>query len=165
MAAGLPLSRQRGPNPAKPPTRAAAPPPNRGNLFRQQAPAASVDKVGRSAIHRPLVLPRLPDRRRPDPLLPAQRTQRAGPRPRSPRRLALSLLLLFEKASPTQKPCAYEHMRSRISATASMACSDPGCPVVLLEVQVHPDSNSQHRLAAQTYRQPSWRKTSFTAAV
>jgi predicted transposase YdaD len=33
-----------------------------------------------------------------------------------------------------------------------MACSGPGCPVVLLEVQVHPDSGFQHRLAAQTYR-------------
>jgi predicted transposase YdaD len=33
-----------------------------------------------------------------------------------------------------------------------MACSGPGCPVVLLEVQMHPDSGFQHRLAAQTYR-------------
>ena len=42
-----------------------------------------------------------------------------------------------------------------------MACSGPGCPaarnrqpefLVLLEVQMHPDSGFQHRLAAQTYR-------------
>ena len=33
-----------------------------------------------------------------------------------------------------------------------MACSGQGCPVVLLEVQMHPDSGFQHRLAAQTYR-------------
>jgi len=33
-----------------------------------------------------------------------------------------------------------------------MACSGPGCPVVLLEVQMHPDPGFHHRLAAQTYR-------------
>ena len=33
-----------------------------------------------------------------------------------------------------------------------MECSGPGCPVVLLEVQMHPDSGFHHRLAAQTYR-------------
>jgi len=94
----LPLSRQapqpeqttqppaanEAPNPPSP-SRAAAPTPSRGYLFASKCP-------------------------RPDPLTTAQHSrsrQRAGPRSRRPRRSALSLLLLFEKASPTQ-PCGYE---------------------------------------------------------
>ena len=33
-----------------------------------------------------------------------------------------------------------------------MACSGPGCPVVLLEVQMHPDSGFHGRLSAQSLR-------------
>ncbi|QPN71497.1 DUF2887 domain-containing protein [Synechococcus sp. CBW1108] len=33
-----------------------------------------------------------------------------------------------------------------------MACSGPGCPVVLLEVQMHPDSGFHRRLSAQSLR-------------
>ena len=94
--------RQRDPEPTKPLTGRS---PNlKPRLpFRQQAPAASE--------YRPLVLPGFPERPRPDPCAPprlSRRRQRALPRPRRPRRSPLSLLLLFEKASPTQKPCGYE---------------------------------------------------------
>lgn len=166
MAAGFPPSRQ-----APQPEQTTQPPPA-SNTRRQQvphglqpqpkaaatfSPASSRSECRQSrpeAIHRPLVLPRLPERPRPDPLTPGRHSrsrQCAGPRPRRPRRSALSLLLFFEKASPTQ-PCGYEPLKSRSSATTSTACSGPGCPVVLLEVKMHPDPGFNNRLAAQTYR-------------
>ncbi len=90
--------------------------------------------------------------------------QRAGIRPRHSRRSALPLLLLFEKASPTQKPCGYEALEIKelshrldgvLWPRQSTGCAETGgpeFPVVLLEVQMHPDSGFHHRLAAQTYR-------------
>ncbi len=112
-------------------------------------------------------LPRLPERPRSDPRPPAWfgcHGQRAGPRPRCSWRSALPLLLLFEKASPTQKPCGYEALEIKelshrldgvLWPRQTTGCAETGSPeflVVLLEVQMHPDSGFHHRLAAQTYR-------------
>ncbi len=112
-------------------------------------------------------LPRLPERPGFDPLAPARlsrRRQHAWPRPRCYRRSALPLLLLFEKASPTQKPCGYEALEIKelshrldgvLWPRPTTGCAETGSPefpVVLLEVQMHPDSGFHYRLAAQTYR-------------
>ena len=115
---------------------------------RQRDPEPTKPLTGRS----PNLKPRLPFR------------QRALPRPRRPRRSPLSLLLLFEKASPTQKPCGYEALEIKElshrldgvlwprETTGCAETGSPELPVVLLEVQMHPDPGFHHRLAAQTYR-------------
>jgi hypothetical protein len=47
---------------------------------------------------------------------------------------------------------AMKPLKSKSSATASSVCAGPGCPVVLLDVQMHPDQGFQHRLAGQSCR-------------
>ncbi|MCP9824899.1 DUF2887 domain-containing protein [Synechococcus sp. EJ6-Ellesmere] len=93
-----------------------------------------------------------------------RQSQHAEPRPLSPRRQPLPLLLLFEKASPTQKPCGYEALELKelshrldgvLWPRPTTGCAETGSPefpVVLLEGQMHPDPGFHHRLAAQTHR-------------
>jgi len=75
-------------------------------------------------------------------------------------RCALPLLLLFEKASPTQKPCGYEtpelkaanHRLDGALWPRGSESGTPEQPVVLLEVQMHSKAGFKHRLAAQGFR-------------
>ena len=67
-------------------------------------------------------------------------------------------------ATASQKPCGFEALEIKElshrldgvlwprQTTGCAESSSPEFPVVLLEVQMHPDSGFQHRLAAQSCR-------------
>ena len=120
--------------------------------LQRQPQAAATLSPAVALEYRPVVLPRLPERSRPDPLTAAplrRRRQRAEPRSCRPRNG--DRLFRFEALEIKELSHRLDGVLWPRECTGCAETGSPEFPVVLLEVQMHPDPVLHHTRAVQVW--------------